>query len=77
MSGKSLAFGYESHQLSVWSLEMVQRCYRGVGDIHMNRGRVGEDKGGKEMDRCPLTAWTNMSLVDVTVLWVGQSCLMK
>jgi hypothetical protein len=38
MSGKSLAFGYESHWLWVWSLEIVQRCYRGVGDIHMNRG---------------------------------------
>jgi hypothetical protein len=22
----------------VWSLEMVPRCYRGVGNIHMNRG---------------------------------------
>jgi hypothetical protein len=21
----------------------------------MNRGRVGEERGGKEMDRCPLT----------------------
>jgi hypothetical protein len=31
---------------------MVQR--RGEG-IHMNRGRVGEEKGGKETDRCPLT----------------------
>jgi hypothetical protein len=35
ISGKSSAFGYESHRLWVWSL---QRCYRGVGDIHMNRG---------------------------------------
>jgi hypothetical protein len=25
------------------------------GGIHMNRGRVGEERGGKEMDRCPLT----------------------
>jgi hypothetical protein len=24
------------------------------GEIHMNRGRVGEERGGKEMDRCPL-----------------------
>jgi hypothetical protein len=22
----------------------------------MNRGRVGEERGGKEMDRCPLTS---------------------
>jgi hypothetical protein len=29
--------------------------YKGVGDIHMNRGRVGEERGGKKMDRCPLT----------------------
>jgi hypothetical protein len=25
------------------------------GGIHMNRGRVGEERGGKEMDGCPLT----------------------
>jgi hypothetical protein len=25
-----------------------------VGRIHINRGRVGEEGGGKEMDRCPL-----------------------
>jgi hypothetical protein len=24
----------------------------------MDRGRVGEDRGSKEMDRCPLTAWS-------------------
>jgi hypothetical protein len=28
------------------------RWYRGVGEIHM---RVGEERGGKETDRCPLT----------------------
>jgi hypothetical protein len=26
------------------------------GEIHMNKGRVGEERRGKEMDRCPLTA---------------------
>jgi hypothetical protein len=31
------------------------RWYRGVGEIHMNKGRVGEKRGGKETDRCPLT----------------------
>jgi hypothetical protein len=31
------------------------RWYRGVGEIHMNRGRVGEESGGKETDGCPLT----------------------
>jgi hypothetical protein len=25
------------------------------GKIHMNRGRVGEERRGKETDRCPLT----------------------
>jgi hypothetical protein len=30
------------------------RWYRGVEETHMNRGRVGEDRGGKEIDRCPL-----------------------
>jgi hypothetical protein len=32
------------------------RWYRGVGEIDMNRGRVGEERGGKETDRCPLTS---------------------
>jgi hypothetical protein len=27
-----------------------------VGRVHTNRGRVGEERGGKEMDICPLTA---------------------
>jgi hypothetical protein len=26
-----------------------------VGRIHINRGRVGEEREGKEMDICPLT----------------------
>jgi hypothetical protein len=33
-------------------LKIVQRW---GGGIHMNKGRVGEDRGSKEMDRCPLT----------------------
>jgi hypothetical protein len=24
-------------------------------EVHINKGRVGEDKGSKEIDRCPLT----------------------
>jgi hypothetical protein len=32
------------------------RWYRGMGEVHMNKGRVGEERGGKEMDGCPLTA---------------------
>jgi hypothetical protein len=31
------------------------RWSRGVGKIYMNKGRVREEKGGKEKDRCPLT----------------------
>jgi hypothetical protein len=49
-------FGYESRQLWVWFLEMVLRCCRGVGDIHMNRGSlVGEERRDKETDGCPIT----------------------
>jgi hypothetical protein len=25
----------------------------------MNKGRVGEERGGKEMDECPLTEWSS------------------
>jgi hypothetical protein len=28
------------------------------GKIHMNRGRVGEERRGKEMDRYPLTEFS-------------------
>jgi hypothetical protein len=42
----------ESRWLEVWSLELVQRW---GGGIHMNKGRVGEDRGSKETDGCPLT----------------------
>jgi hypothetical protein len=31
---------------------MVRRLGEG---IHMNRGKEGKERGGKEMDRCPLT----------------------
>jgi hypothetical protein len=37
--------------LWVWSLER----YKGVGEIHMDKGRVGEESKGKEIDGCPLT----------------------
>jgi hypothetical protein len=43
----------ESRQLEVWSLELVQRW---GGGIHMNKGRVGEDRGSKETDGYPLTS---------------------
>jgi hypothetical protein len=51
-SRKSSDFEYEGCRLlgcGPW------RWYRGVGRVHMNRGRVGEERGGKEMDGCPLT----------------------
>jgi hypothetical protein len=35
------------------------RWYKGVGKIHMNKGRVGEERRGKEMDGCPLTILTD------------------
>jgi hypothetical protein len=31
---------------------------QGVGEIHMNKGRVGEERKGKETDGCPLTVST-------------------
>jgi hypothetical protein len=42
-------------KLLVWSLGMVQRYW---GYTYEQGGlgvRVGEERGGKEMDRCPLT----------------------
>jgi hypothetical protein len=50
--GSRRAIGPGSHWLEVWSLELVQRW---GGGIHMNRWRVGEDRGSKETDGCPLT----------------------
>jgi hypothetical protein len=26
-----------------------------MGEVYINKGRVGEDRGSKEMDGCPLT----------------------
>jgi hypothetical protein len=31
------------------------RWYKCVGKIDMNKGRVGEERRGKETDGCPLT----------------------
>jgi hypothetical protein len=42
----------EGCRLEVWSLELVQRW---EGGIHINKGRVGKDRGSKETDGCPLT----------------------
>jgi hypothetical protein len=51
-SRKSSDFEYESRRLcgcGPW------RWYKGVGEIHMDKERVGEESKGKETDRCPLT----------------------
>jgi hypothetical protein len=43
------------------------RWYRGVGKIHMNKGRVGEERGGKETDGCPLTRQVIQTLSNIYV----------
>jgi hypothetical protein len=52
-SGKSLDFEYQSRRLCGYG---PWRWYKGVGEIHMDKGRVGEESKGKEMDGRPLTA---------------------
>jgi hypothetical protein len=42
-------------KLLVWSLGMVQRCWGYTYEQGGLRVRVGEVRGGKETDRCPLT----------------------
>jgi hypothetical protein len=48
----------------VWFLDMVQRC--GENTYEQGVSRVGEERGGKETDGCPLTVshnywWPQMS----------------
>jgi hypothetical protein len=38
---------------NIWTFFLLVQ--RWEGGIHMNRGGVGEDRGSKEMDGCPLT----------------------
>jgi hypothetical protein len=57
-SRKSLDFEYESHRLWVGSLEMVQRYREYTYKQGELRGIVGEERRGKETDRCPLTEST-------------------
>jgi hypothetical protein len=40
------------------------------GEIHMNKGRVGEGRGGKETDGCPLTMSSSYSSSITVVLLV-------
>jgi hypothetical protein len=35
-----------------------------MGEVHMNKGRVGEDRGSKEKDRCPLTQCSTCRVED-------------
>jgi hypothetical protein len=51
MSGKSSDFEYQSRRLCGYG---PWRWYKGVGEIHMDNGRVGEESKGKEMGGCPL-----------------------
>jgi hypothetical protein len=63
-SGKSLDFQIQellNFRYGPWG------GYKSVGEIHMNNERVGEERGGKEMDGCPLTHTTN--------LVIGINCL--
>jgi hypothetical protein len=46
----------------------------------MSRGRVGEERGGKEMDGCPLTViLLNSEVVDFTIKVVikGRTCVLR
>jgi hypothetical protein len=54
-SGKSSAIRYKSRRLWVWFLEMVQRYGEYTYKQGKLRGIVGEERRGKETDRCLLT----------------------
>jgi hypothetical protein len=43
------------------------RWYKGVGEIHMNKGRVGEERRGQEMDGCPLTQISGFDYDDMVI----------
>jgi hypothetical protein len=43
----------------------------------MNRGRVGEERGGKEMDRCPLTAPMNIAFLKFPSSPILDMCLTR
>jgi hypothetical protein len=54
-SGKSSAIRYKIHRLWAWFLEMVQRYGEYTYEQGELKGIVGEERRGKETDRCPLT----------------------
>jgi hypothetical protein len=39
----------------------------------MDKGRVGEDRGSKETDGCPLTGWDKTSLANCVSLYFVSS----
>jgi hypothetical protein len=42
------------------------------GGIYINRGRVGEERGGKEINGCPLTEWDtegSMGMAEAGTKW--------
>jgi hypothetical protein len=52
------------------------RWYRGEeGGIHMNRGRVGEERRGKKMDRCPFTVDVEIESTDTAVKQCTQALI--
>jgi hypothetical protein len=70
-SGKLSDFEYQSRRLcgcGPW------RWCKGVGEIYMDKGRVGEESKGKEMDRCPLTVVALFSGQNVTANSSVKSC---
>jgi hypothetical protein len=56
-SGKSSDFKYQSRQLCGYG---PCRWYKGVGEIHMDNERVGEESKGKETGGCPPTTATTV-----------------
>jgi hypothetical protein len=41
-----------------------------MGKVHMNKARVGEDRGSKEKDGCPLTTTNDILRIIVLSLLV-------
>jgi hypothetical protein len=72
-SGKSMTFGEStSGKLSDFEYKVVGfgcgpwTWYKGVGEIYMNKWRVGEERRGKETDGCPLTSGASVAQFAIT-----------
>jgi hypothetical protein len=46
-----------------------------MGEVHMDKGRVGEDRGSKEMDRCPLTDSKTRIICVISLLRLSWSSI--